>query len=633
VATCEIDHAVGPVAATRGGTQAGYQRWESFLEKGIFGYAKRRNDPVQEGVSRMSAYLHYGMVSPLKIARQAAAIDHAGAEKYLDELLIWRELAYSFCFYRPDHDQWTAIPEWARSTLLQQIDAPRPAIYSWEQLARGQTDSPLWNAAQRSLLRHGELHNNLRMTWGKAILNWSETPQQALAMMIELNHRYALDGRDPCSYGGLLWCLGQFDRPFSPAQPIFGTVRPRPIEEHAGRMRVSSYTEKIDRWPMGARPRVAVIGAGISGMMAARTLADHGVRVTVFEKSRGLGGRMATRRVDGVPMFDHGAQYFTARDPRFQRYVQSWKEQGLVAPWPATEPAAKSKTQQIVSIRAGKIEGVSESVQRWVAVPAMNRICRHLGDQHPNIDIELETRIETITCHSAETEKEMGSNQSDSKIDLTSADGRSWKAFDRLIVSAPAGQTAELLAGISSIAPSIAPSIASIEMAPCWAAMVQLDGIMSVTWVGAFLQDSFLAWVARNQTKPGREGAVDQLVIHASPSWTKENWERDAKIVAAEMLAEFWRVTGLDPIRPLTVDGHRWKFSIPIDPQPQGNPRGCFYDPRLGIAACGDWANGARVEGAFLSGAAAAGRVLSSFKHRTVGRDHVDQSQGQLRLF
>ncbi|MFN9960373.1 MAG: deoxyribodipyrimidine photolyase, partial [bacterium] len=132
------------------------------------------------------------------------------AEKFLDELLIWRELAYSFCFYRPDHHRWSALPEWAQATLQRHAQDPRPRVYTWEELARSQTSDELWNAAQRSLFLHGELHNNVRMTWGKALLQWASCPKEAFRIMEDLNHRYALDGRDPSSYGGMLWCLGQF---------------------------------------------------------------------------------------------------------------------------------------------------------------------------------------------------------------------------------------------------------------------------------------------------------------------------------------------------------------------------------------------------------------------------------------
>ena len=236
VSQCEIDHSIGPVPHTVGGSVAGYERWEAFKANGLTGYAKLRNNPLADGVSRMSPYLHYGMVSPMRIARETAGLDGDGPEKFLDELLIWRELAYTFCYYREDHGNISALPPWALATLSQHAIDPRPALFSWEALARGRTGDALWDAAQRSLLVHGELHNNVRMTWGKAILNWTRDAETALATLIDLNHRYALDGRDPASYGGILWCLGQFDRPFDPPRPIFGTVRWRCTTEHAKRL-------------------------------------------------------------------------------------------------------------------------------------------------------------------------------------------------------------------------------------------------------------------------------------------------------------------------------------------------------------------------------------------------------------
>ena len=224
VSQCEIDHAIGPVPHTVGGSTAGYERWNQFKEQRLSKYARLRNNALVDGVSRMSPYLHYGMVSPMRIAREVAMIDNQGAEKYLDELLIWRELAYAFCYYRSDHDRTSALPAWALATLAEhEVDA-RSGLLSWEVLARGKTGDALWDAAQQSLLMHGELHNNVRMTWGKAILYWTADASRALAMMIDLNHRYALDGRDPASYGGILWCLGQFDRPFPPARPVLGAV-------------------------------------------------------------------------------------------------------------------------------------------------------------------------------------------------------------------------------------------------------------------------------------------------------------------------------------------------------------------------------------------------------------------------
>jgi len=593
VSRCEIDHSVGPVVDTIGGSSAGYRRWDDFKNNHLSRYANRRNDALAVGVSRMSPYLHYGMVSPFRIAREAAEVANAGSEKYLDELLIWRELAYAFCFYREDHDTWSAIPEWAQETLQRHGSDTREAIYSWEQLVRGATHDEFWNAAQKSLLMHGELHNNVRMTWGKAILDWKRTPQEALSTIIDLNHRYALDGRDPASYGGILWCLGQFDRPFEPEQSIIGTVRPRPTSHHAKRLDTKEYRSKVATPRSDPIPHVAIIGAGISGLFAARTLQDHGLRVTVFEKSRGVGGRMATRRVngdDGEMSFDHGAQYFTARDPRFIRYVDSWVEQSRVARWPDPK---RGSDQRIVVLENGKIKSESNSDERFVAVPTMNSICKHLAN---DLEIVKQTRVAKI-------------NSAKDSIELVDDEARSLGVFDRLIVSAPAEQTAEILGNF----PALVDSISKIKMNPCWAAMVAFENPLTDQWVGAFLHDSFLSWAARNSTKPGRSQDKEQLIIHAHPEWTADNWENEADNVAEWMLAEFWRVAGVERQQPVHLQAHRWKYAIPGDPAGERY----FSDESAVIVACGDWANGSRVEGAFLSGMSAAGRILGTLHPAT----------------
>ena len=585
ISRCEIDHSVGPVVDTPGGSAAGYTRWNQFKEKRLRKYAKQRNNATLDGVSRMSAYLHYGMVSPLRMARESADIDSAGSEKFLDELLIWRELAYAFCFHRTDHDQWSALPDWAQATLETHTDDHRDKIYTWEQLARAETDDQFWDSAQTSLLMQGELHNNVRMTWGKAILNWTKSPQDALRLMIDLNHRYALDGRDPASYGGLLWCLGQFDRPFKPESNIFGTVRPRSTKDHARRLDIDAYQKRVATPRFDPVPRVAVIGAGISGLFAARTLADHGLPVTVFDKGRGVGGRMASRRVDGQSCFDHGAQYFTARDERFKRYVESWLDQNIVARWPDD---ARGSSQQIVVLNNGKLSEKSDANERFVGSPSMNAVCKHLAS---GLDVHKQTRIAKI-------------EPGDNGIHLSDEAGESLGTFDRVIVSAPAEQAAELLADY----PTLAGPISKIEMQPCWAVMASFEKAITDDWIGAFIHDSILTWIARNSTKPNRPNDAEHVVLHAGPQWTEANWERAPDKVAEVLLAEFWQASGISPQSPIHLQAHRWKFAIPVDPP---NER-CFFDAKSGIAACGDWAGGPRVEGAFLSGMAAAGRILGT---------------------
>lgn len=572
VADCEIDHAIGPVPHTPGGSVAGYRRWDAFRRRGLKYYGKRRNDPLSDGVSRLSAYLHYGMVSPLRIALQAA---EQQADKFLDELLIWRELAHHLCFHRADHEQLEVLPDWAQATLAEHRSDPRPAILSWERLARGETGDPLWDAAQKSLLIHGELHNNVRMTWGKALLQWTPDPATALAMLIDLNHRYALDGRDPCSYGGLLWCLGLFDRPFPPARPISGTLRVRTTDDHAVRLDVAAYRRHTMRPLTESLPTVAVIGAGVSGLMCARTLADHGLPVTVLEKSRGVSGRMATRRTDDGLTFDHGAQYFTVRDDRFRRYVDSWIQDGLVQPWKG----------RIVSLRDGQIELDKSATDRYVGCPGMNAIGKHLAS---GLDIRTKVQIASL----------QPDNGTWRILDGT---GKEVTRADFVVVAAPAPQAAELLTAVEDLA----ARAASVPVAGCWTLMARFGSPIPVDYDGAFVQDSILSWVARNRSKPGRDSGAETWVLHASADWTEAHLERLPDEVRPMLLESFRRATGVTA-EPENAIVHRWRYALPIQPLAQR----CLFDAHRMIGACGDWCCGPRVEGAFLSGAALAGRVL-----------------------
>ncbi len=580
VAECEIDHAIAPVRHTVGGSIAGDARWNAFKESGLAEYARRRNDALDDGVSRMSPYLHYGMVAPMRIAREANECSNDGAKKYLDELLVWRELAYGFCFYRSDHGRISALPDWATKTLQEHELDERHKLLSWETLARGRTGDALWDAAQRSLLIHGELHNNVRMTWGKSILSWTADAQSALAAIVDLNHRYALDGRDPASYGGILWCLGQFDRPFPPARPILGMVRDRTTEQHAKRLDTVAYTKKATRPLSDSTPTIAVVGSGISGLMCARTLADHGFKVTVFEKSRGVGGRMSTRRTPENLQFDHGAQYFTARDQRFKRYVKSWIHDGLVANWGGS----------IVVLENGQITERKSGTDRFVGVPGMNAVGKHLAK---GLDIRLQTQVESL-------DRESG------RWRLCSNDGAELGRYDVAIVSAPAAQSARLLSAV----PSLAKSCAQTEMHGCWALMLAFSQPLNPDFDGAFVHNSAVAWVARNRAKPGREGDAETWVVHASAEWSERHIEENASTAQERLLSEFWKATGATPRKPEHTQAHRWRFAIPSTPLSDS----CLFSTAMQVGACGDWCGGPRVEGAFLSGMAVAGRVMGQLE-------------------
>jgi deoxyribodipyrimidine photo-lyase len=242
VARCDVDHSVPPSPMFRGGTAAGRARLAEFLGTGLPRYADDRNDPNQpDAVSRLSPWLHFGNLSiheVLLAARQAGPADQYA--KFLDEALTWRELAHNFCHFNPKHRTVAAIPGWAREQLANHEADPRPYLYSLEQLERAETHDPLWNAAQRSYLRDGFMHNYMRMLWGKAVLQWTPNAIEALRVLEHLNNRYSLDGRDPNSYGGIMWIFGKFDRPFYP-RPIYGNVRYQSLRAAAGKFDVPRY--------------------------------------------------------------------------------------------------------------------------------------------------------------------------------------------------------------------------------------------------------------------------------------------------------------------------------------------------------------------------------------------------------
>ena len=600
VARCEIDHTVGPVAHTRGGSAAGYGRWKEFRGGKLAAYAQRRNDPTADGVSRLSPYLHHGHVSPLRIAREAAEAEAGkGGEKYLDELVVWRELAHHLCFHRPaEVESLAVLPGWARRTLAAHADDEREVL-TWEELARGGTGDRLWDLCQASLVRHGELHNNVRMTWGKAIPYWSEAPRQALRRMIDLNHRFALDGSDPNSYGGLLWCLGMFDRPFEPKQgeaepPVLGKVRGRSTGRYARRLDLESYAARVLP-PATARPlEVAVVGAGLSGLACARVLHDHGHRVRVFEKSRGVGGRMSTRRrqtSDGRDQrFDHGAQYFTARDPRMRRWLGSWLQRGVVERWAG----------RIAEIRDGEVRPKEDQPDRFVGVPGMNALCRHLAE---DVEVTLRTRVGALEEDGGRWRLRAAGGEPSDGGGKPSAGEYDLGRYDVVVVSAPAPQAAALLEGA---APDLAARTREVETAPCWAAMVTFADRLEPGFDGAFVHGSPLTWVARNASKPGRPEA-DSWVLHAGEAWSRSHLEEEPEEVAQALLAALAAAVGRDLPEPDHLAAHRWRYARPTEPLPER----CLFDPDLGLAACGDWCGGPRVEGAFLSGCAAAGRVLA----------------------
>ena len=226
VAECDIDHTVPPSKVYRGGTEAGRKRLEKFAGDILPDYVRTRNKPEIDGSSRLSAYLHFGFLSSLEVALavQAADAPDESKEAFLEELIVRRELSFNMTRHNSKYDSLAALPPWVHKTMREHASDDRAVTYSLEQLEAGQTHDELWNAAQREMVATGEMHNYVRMLWGKNVIAWSGSYDIAFETLVHLNNKYCLDGRDPNSYAGILWCFGKHDRPWM-ERPVFGTMR------------------------------------------------------------------------------------------------------------------------------------------------------------------------------------------------------------------------------------------------------------------------------------------------------------------------------------------------------------------------------------------------------------------------
>lgn len=310
--------------------------------------------------------------------------------------------------------------------------------------------------------------------------------------------------------------------------------------------------------------KVAVVGAGIAGLSCARALIDAGHEVRVFEKSRGPGGRMATRRT-AAGSYDHGAQYFTARSPAFQAQVKTWLAAGLAAPYAG----------RIAQIKAGAVRLLAPAEPRFVAIPAMNATCRALG---ADINIELECQVTAVTPG------EYGWR--------LSWDEGGESGFDAVALAIPAVQAVPLCAA----APDLAAQAGAVKYRPCWTAMIRFAEAPGVAFDAAFVEHPVLGWVMRDASRPGR-AAGERWVLQANAEWSQLHLEAAASDIATQLANAFRALSG-DVPAPVEMIAHRWRYALT-----PGIGTGCLWDAGRRIGTCGDWCADGRIEGAWLSGA------------------------------
>ena len=245
-----LDRRVGPVDSFTGGTRAATRRLQEFLQRDLAHYEKARNHPEVRGTSRLSPYLHFGNIGPLTIAlavEKAVAegrVSASARDRYLEQVIGWRELSILFVRHNPNYDNWESAEPWARKTLVEHAGDDRPHRYDLAQMERGETGDELWNAAQREMVETGWMHNYMRMYWAKKILEWAPDPARAFEWAVMLNDRYELDGRDANGYAGIAWAIvGKHDRPWF-ERPVFGLVRPMSGASIAKKIDARAYIER-----------------------------------------------------------------------------------------------------------------------------------------------------------------------------------------------------------------------------------------------------------------------------------------------------------------------------------------------------------------------------------------------------
>jgi deoxyribodipyrimidine photo-lyase len=249
----KLDRSVKPVDGFAGGTHAATKLLNEFVQHKLAAYDTARNHPETDGTSRLSPYLHFGNIGPLTIAsavKKAAEkqkIPDATTDRFLEQLIGWRELAVLFVRHEPNYDNWECAAPWARKTLLEHASDPRPYRYTFEQLESAQTHDDLWNAAQLQMTTTGWTHNYMRMYWAKKILEWAPDPAAAFDWAVILNDKYELDGRDPNGYAGIAWAIvGRLDRPWF-NRPVYGLVRSMTGASIARKFNSSAYIGQFKR--------------------------------------------------------------------------------------------------------------------------------------------------------------------------------------------------------------------------------------------------------------------------------------------------------------------------------------------------------------------------------------------------
>jgi deoxyribodipyrimidine photo-lyase len=238
------DQLADSIRKFKGGTSEAKKRLKKFIAESLSVYEAHSNQPQTDDISMLSPYLHFGQISPLYIALEIQKADPKS--RFLEQLIVRRELAMNFVWFTPDYDRFSCLPDWAKLTLKNHAKDKREFLYTREQLEQSQTHDPYWNAAMTEMRVTGFMHNYMRMYWGKKVLEWSRSPEEAFETLLAINNKYFLDGRDPNSYAGVAWVFGKHDTAWA-ERPIFGKTRYMNAAGLERKCDIEGYVEKVER--------------------------------------------------------------------------------------------------------------------------------------------------------------------------------------------------------------------------------------------------------------------------------------------------------------------------------------------------------------------------------------------------
>lgn len=561
-----VDQSVMASPLFRGGTNAGMVLWDKIRRHGLDQYPITNAYAPAHCFRTMLPYLRYGMVSPFMMLHNVVLEGKEGYNTLLEDVFLWREFCYAYDnFYM----------QGAAGSPPEPVAGERRGV-GLEALHNGQTNDAVWNRIQQHLKTTGVLPEHLFPAWVEPLFAWLKPNAFAIQTAESLYQRFALDADDPVAIASFRQAVGQY-----PSDPVPGTIagRDKDIEVSL----IDTLQSNILSPPLinitNTKPVVAVVGAGMAGLSAARLLQDNDFVVKIFEKTPSPGGRMASMQL-AEKSFDTGSSIFSVTHPGFRAEVRRLMQHQRIAVWKHKNLIGDTRTQNRVG------------VQSWIAVPSMQAFAELLSQKlecHYNISInKLERR--------------------DGGWVIYDTNNASLGFYDQLILAIPSTQAAALLKTVSGLPSKLANLIKTMPMMqPMWSSIAIFDQPLKIAHESITISDKNISFACRENKKLGRQMELDSWVIHSSTEFASlhPNISRDdIARMQVKSLLEYFSLPMQEPIATTAVF---WPYAT------AQKPFGQYYALHHNIGLCGDWCLGTRLEDAYVSGTSLASSLIHNY--------------------